>query len=89
MLKLFITIHRLFGMNEYKSLTPDVMTPLAEMPAIVNAKTLTTFVWSVLTGTVLYLLLRLILRRPVATLFSRLRKSQIHNLWMKLDTVPY
>ena len=37
----------LFGMHEYESLTPDAMTPWAEMPPIVNAKTLTTFVWSV------------------------------------------
>ena len=65
----------LFGMNEYESLTPDKMTPLAEMPAIVNAKTLTTLVWSVATGIVLYLLLRLILRRPVATLFQPFAKK--------------
>lgn len=65
----------LFGMNEYESLTPDKMTPLVEMPAIVNGKTLTTLVWSVATGIVLYLLLRLILRRPVATLFQPLAKK--------------
>ncbi len=41
----------LFGMNEYEALTPDAMTPWFEMPAIVNAKTLTTFVWSLFTGT--------------------------------------
>ena len=45
----------LFGMHQYEALTPDAMTPWAEMPAIVNAKTLTTFVWSVAIGTVLYL----------------------------------
>ncbi|ARK24120.1 c-type cytochrome biogenesis protein CcsB [Sporosarcina sp. P37] len=60
----------LFGMNEYESLTPDKIMPLAEMPSIVNAKTLTTFVWSAGTGIVLYLLLRLILRRPIAALFQ-------------------
>lgn len=65
----------LFGMNEYESLTPDKMTPLVEMPAIVNGKTLTTLVWSVATGIVLYLLLRLILRRPVATLFQPFAKK--------------
>lgn len=76
----------LFGMNEYKSLTPGVMTPLAEVPAIVNAKTLTTFVWSVLTGTVIYLLLRLILRRPVATLFQPLARNSNSQL---MDEIGY
>ncbi|MHA6258490.1 c-type cytochrome biogenesis protein CcsB [Sporosarcina sp. CAU 1771] len=65
----------LFGMNEYESLTPDKMTPFVEMPAIVNGKTLTTLVWSVATGIVLYLLLRLIVRRPVATLFQPFAKK--------------
>ena len=73
-------------MNEYESLTPDVMTPLAEMPAIVNAKTLTTFVWSVLTGTIIYLLLRFILRRPVATLFQPLAKKANSQL---MDEIGY
>ena len=65
----------LFGMNEYEALTPDAMTPWFEMPAIVNAKTLTTFVWSLITGTILYLILRLIIRRPVATLFQPFAKK--------------
>ena len=66
----------LFGMNEYEALTADAMTPLFEMPAIVNAKTLTTFVWSLATGIVLYLLLRLIIRRPIAT-FQPFAKKRI------------
>ena len=65
----------LFGMNEYEALTPDAMTPWAEMPAIVNAKTLTTFVWSVAAGTVLYLIIRLIFRRPIASLFQPFRQK--------------
>ena len=69
----------LFGMHQYEALTPDAMTPLGEMPAIVNAKTLTTFVWSVATGTVLYLIIRLIFRRPVASLFHLLRKKRIRS----------
>ncbi len=60
----------LFGMNEYEAVTEGKMTPIASLPAIINAKTLTTFVWSVLTGIVLYLLLRLIIRKPVASLFQ-------------------
>jgi cytochrome c-type biogenesis protein CcsB len=84
--KIVYNLPPLFGMNEYTSLTPDVMTPIAEMPPIVNAKTLTTFVWSVLTGTVLYLLLRLILRRPVATLFQPFAKKANTQL---MDEIGY
>ncbi|WP_210469218.1 c-type cytochrome biogenesis protein CcsB [Sporosarcina sp. 6E9] len=76
----------LFGMNEYEALTPDAMTPLFEMPAIVNAKTLTTFVWSLATGIVLYLLLRLIIRRPIATLFQPFAKKANTRL---MDEIGY
>ena len=76
----------LFGMNEYKSLTPGAMTPWTEMPAVVNAKTLTTFVWSVATGLVLYLLLRLIFRRPLATLFQPFAKKANSQL---MDEICY
>ncbi|WP_203246433.1 c-type cytochrome biogenesis protein CcsB [Sporosarcina beigongshangi] len=76
----------LFGMNQSESLTPDVMTPWAEMPAIVNAKTLTTFVWSVATGIVLYFILRLIFRRPIATLFQPFAKKANSQL---MDEIGY
>ena len=76
----------LFGMNEYEALTPDAMTPWVEMPAIVNAKTLTTFVWSLITGTILYLILRLIIRRPVATLFQPFAKKANTRL---MDEIGY
>ncbi|QUW20935.1 c-type cytochrome biogenesis protein CcsB [Sporosarcina sp. Marseille-Q4063] len=76
----------LFGMNEYESLTDGVMKPWGEMPAIVNAKTLTTFVWSLLTGTVLYLLLRLLLRRPIATLFQPFARKANTQL---MDEIGY
>ena len=69
----------LFGMNQYEALTPDAMTPWAEMPAIVNAKTLTTFVWSVATGTVLYLLLDLFSADQLRRYSSRLQKKRILN----------
>ena len=76
----------LFGMNEYESLTPDTMKPFAEMPAIVNAKTLTTFVWSLLVGIVLYLIIRIILRRPVATLLQPFAKKANSKL---MDEIGY
>ncbi len=76
----------LFGMHEYEALTPEAMTPWAEMPAIVNAKTLTTFVWSVATGIVLYLILRLIIRRPIAALFQPFAKKANSQL---MDEIGY
>ncbi|MBO0588521.1 c-type cytochrome biogenesis protein CcsB [Sporosarcina sp. E16_8] len=76
----------LFGMAGYESLTPDVMTPWAEMPPIVNAKTLTTFVWSVASGILLYLILRLIFRRPIATLLQPFAKKANSQL---MDEIGY
>ncbi|MBE1554082.1 c-type cytochrome biogenesis protein CcsB [Sporosarcina limicola] len=76
----------LFGMHQYKAITPEVMTPWAEMPAIINAKTLTTFVWAVTTGILLYLILRLIFRRPIATLFQPFAKKANSQL---MDEIGY
>ena len=76
----------LFGMHQYEALTPDAMTPWAEMPAIVNAKTLTTFVWSVAVGIVLYLIIRLIFRRPIASLFQPFAKKANSQL---MDEIGY
>jgi len=76
----------LFGLSEYVALTPDAMTPLVEMPAIVNAKTLTTLVWSIMTGIVLYLLIRLIIRKPIAALFQPLAKKANSQL---MDEIVY
>ena len=76
----------LFGMAGYESLTPDAMTPWAEMPPIVNAKTLTTFVWSVASGILLYLILRLIFRRPVAALLQPFAKKANSQL---MDEIGY
>jgi len=76
----------LFGMADYKSLTPGVMTPWAEMPPIINAKTLTTFVWSVASGILLYLILRLIFRRPIAALLQPFAKKANSQL---MDEIGY
>jgi len=76
----------LFGMSGYESLTPDLMTPWAEMPPIVNAKTLTTFVWSIASGILLYLILRLIFRRPIAALLQPFAKKANSQL---MDEIGY
>lgn len=55
----------IFGMHQYEAQT-ETMTPLAEMPAWINAKKLTTVAWSIVVGTVLYVFIRLLLRKPIA-----------------------
>ncbi|MFD1206447.1 MULTISPECIES: c-type cytochrome biogenesis protein CcsB [Sporosarcina] len=76
----------LFGMHQYEAQTPGTMEPWAEMPAVVNAKTLTTFVWSVMTGIVLYILLRLIIRKPIAALFQPFARKANSQL---MDEIGY
>ncbi|RFU67801.1 c-type cytochrome biogenesis protein CcsB [Peribacillus saganii] len=49
--------------------------PIAEMPAIINAKKLNTVIWSIGGGLVLYGLLRLIFRKRVAALLRPLVKN--------------
>jgi cytochrome c-type biogenesis protein CcsB len=60
----------LFGMNEHKEVEEHGMSPLVEMPALINAKKLTTVVWSLLVGSILYLLIRLIARRRISAMFQ-------------------
>lgn len=76
----------LFGMNEYSAKTEGTMQPLAEMPAIINAKTLTTFTWSVITGIILYFLIRLISRRRIAELVKPLAVKANSQL---MDEIGY
>lgn len=65
----------IFGMNESESITDNAMEPLAEMPPLVNAKKLSIVTWSVIFGTILYVLLRLILRRPIAAVLQPFAKK--------------
>ncbi|MBB5323472.1 cytochrome c-type biogenesis protein CcsB [Anoxybacillus tepidamans] len=53
----------------------DRFQPLAEMPAIINAKRLNTVIWSLFGGAVLYLLFRLVLRKRVAAALQPLVKN--------------
>lgn len=76
----------IFGMNEYESLTPNTMEPLAEMPPIVNAKKLTTVTWSLIFGSVLYGLIRLIARRSVSSILQPLVKKANSSL---MDEIGY
>lgn len=76
----------LFGMHQYELKTSGKMEPLAEMPAVVNAKKMTTVVWSVIVGTILYGLIRLILRKPISKTIQPLAKRANSQL---LDEVGY
>lgn len=76
----------IFGMNESVSLTENAMTPLVETPALVDASKLTTVTWSLLVGTVLYVLIRLITRRRISQLIQPLMKNV--NLQL-MDEINY
>jgi cytochrome c-type biogenesis protein CcsB len=60
------TLPAIVGPNEGDLVTEGVMKPLAEMPGLINAKKLNTVIWSFITGTVLYVLLRLVFRKRIA-----------------------
>ena len=80
------TMPAIFGMNEYVALSEDKMTPIAELPAVIDARKLSTVVWSLLFGTVLYLLIRLIFRKRVSTMFQPL-VSRVNSTLM--DEIAY
>ncbi|ENQ3104719.1 cytochrome c-type biogenesis protein CcsB [Bacillus sp. 491mf] len=56
----------LVGPHEGKLITAEKFEPVINTPAIINAKKLNTVIWSVFVGTLLYIVLRLILRKRVA-----------------------
>lgn len=60
----------LFGMNESVALTEGKMKPLMDTPPIINAKKLTTVVWSLLVGSILYLVIRLVSRKRVSEMLK-------------------
>ncbi|WP_303966892.1 c-type cytochrome biogenesis protein CcsB [Sporosarcina ureae] len=83
-----ITYHvpPLFGMNEYEAMTPDKMTPWVELPPIINAQKMSSLVWSIAVGSVLYVLLRLIARKPLAAVFQPLARKANSQL---MDEIGY
>lgn len=80
------TMPAIFGMNEYIELSENKMTPLIELPALIDARKLTTVVWSLLFGTILYVLIRLIVRKRVSTMFQPLVKRVNSTL---MDEIAY
>ncbi|SFA98028.1 MULTISPECIES: c-type cytochrome biogenesis protein CcsB [unclassified Bacillus (in: firmicutes)] len=65
----------LTGPNEGVLLTDGSFEPLFEVPAFINAKKLNTVIWSLMTGLVLYGLLRVILRKRIAATLKPLVKN--------------
>ena len=76
----------LVGPHEGKLLTENKLEPAVEVPAIVNAKKLNTVIWSVLVGTLLYIVLRLVLRKRVSAALQPLVKNTNSDL---LDEIGY
>lgn len=75
-----------FGMNEYKLLTDDVMEPIVEMPALIHAKKLNTVFWSFIIGSILYIIIRLIIRRPICQVINPLVRKVNSTL---MDEIGY
>ncbi|WP_404466483.1 c-type cytochrome biogenesis protein CcsB [Planococcus rifietoensis] len=76
----------IFGMNEFEPMTDGAFTPLLEMPPIVHAGKLTTVLWSVVVGTLLYALIRLIFRKRISEMLQPFTKNV--NLQL-MDEINY
>ncbi|QPR70404.1 c-type cytochrome biogenesis protein CcsB [Lysinibacillus macroides] len=84
--KIIYNLPPIFGMHEYEAIEEHGMSPIVEMPALINAKKLTTVVWSFIVGSILYVLIRLIARRRISAIFQPLVKRV--NLQL-LDEIGY
>lgn len=84
--EIIYNVPAIFGMHESTLVTEDKMEPLADMPAIINAKKLTTVAWSLLVGSIIYLLLRLILRKRISQVLSPIVQKVNSNI---LDEIGY
>lgn len=60
----------LIGPHEGDLQTKNAMNPLFYVPAIINAKKLNTVIWSLIAGTILYVLIRVITRKRIAALLQ-------------------
>ncbi|MGM0846011.1 MAG: c-type cytochrome biogenesis protein CcsB [Bacillota bacterium] len=72
--------------NQGELLTADRMESSVEMPAIVNALKLNTVLWSFIIGTVIYWLLRLLLRKKISLWIQKYVKNVNLDL---MDEIGY
>lgn len=80
------TMPAIVGPHEGEQLTTDKLSPFVEMPAIINAKKFNTVLWSIVAGTFIYLLIRLISRKRMGALLQPLVKNINLNL---VDEISY
>ncbi|SOC38115.1 c-type cytochrome biogenesis protein CcsB [Ureibacillus acetophenoni] len=73
--QIIYNVPAIFGMNESTTLTEGAMDPLIEVPAFIHGLKLTTVVWSIIAGTIIYILIRLITRRRIADMLQPLVKK--------------
>ncbi|ALC90075.1 cytochrome C biogenesis protein [Bacillus sp. FJAT-18017] len=76
----------LVGPHQGELLTDGKFEPLVEMPAIINSKKLNTVLWSLIGGTILYGLIRLILRKRISAALQPLVKNVNLDL---VDEISY
>ncbi|KGR90383.1 cytochrome C biogenesis protein [Ureibacillus massiliensis 4400831 = CIP 108448 = CCUG 49529] len=76
----------IIGMNESELLTEGAMEPLFNVPPILHGVKLTTVVWSIIAGTILYLIIRLIFRKRILAMLQPLVKKLNLSL---LDEIGY
>jgi cytochrome c-type biogenesis protein CcsB len=65
----------LIGPHEGEIIHKGAFEPLVEVPAMINAKKLNTVIWSIATGILLYVLIRIIFRRRIGSLLKPLVKN--------------
>lgn len=76
----------LVGPNEGTMMTPDRFSPIAEMPAVIHAKKLNSVIWTLLSGTFLYLVIRIFTRRRISQLLRPVVKKVNLDL---VDEISY
>ncbi|WP_096201017.1 c-type cytochrome biogenesis protein CcsB [Bacillus sp. FJAT-45350] len=69
------TLPPLVGPNEGQLMTDNAISPIVYMPEWMKSNDLNTVIWSLLSGIVLYWLLRLILRKPIGAAIQPLLKG--------------
>lgn len=80
------TMPAVFGMHDYTALDADKMTPFIEMPALIDARKLTSVFWAILFGSLLYVVIRLIGRRSISAMIQPLVKRVNSQL---MDEIGY
>ncbi|KYG35928.1 c-type cytochrome biogenesis protein CcsB [Priestia endophytica] len=76
----------LVGPNEHELVTGGKLSPFVEVPALINAAKLNTCIWSIIGGLILYVVLRLVLRRRLGEALKPLVRNANSEL---VDEISY